>query len=720
MKPIPKKYSNATLLVLAAAMVLHLAVSNLDVFTNILLVLLGFGAVILIHEFGHFIAAKLGDIKVDAFSIGFPPTLLGVRKYKRGFGVRFLPGTGGRPDAGADRRKGVEPDFKVAVKGEPHETEYRLGVIPLGGFVKMLGQDDTGAVEACDDPRSFANKSFLTRLAVISAGVVFNALSAALVFMLVFLMGIKLPPPIIGDVMKGSPADRAGLSGGDEIVAIEGNNGSLDFTNIVVTAALSDVNEPVRMTVRHPDGSLENVSIVAEMLPGSRTRAFGIAAPRQLQIAQVDDPARLLERTGLLPGDRVRAVDGRPIEGVWELEEVVRDSYTPRLPVLVERVGGDSNTPSLVEGRLCLDLVDPMLDPQSESEIGHVYSMVPRLRVAGVAKTGLSVSERFRSLLARIGVVEEADRVENGLLKGDIFVKAGDVPNPTYWELRSLTEQSRDEELKVVVLRRGDGGVERTVATTVVPKWSSSHNKVIIGIDLTLDAEHPVVAKTIPAGGREPLEIPRGATVTAVGGVEVSNYYQIIDQIKRHSPGGVRLGINWRLGDARGNVVVDSSKFNERVTIEPSLADLIPFEDMTKLYKADGPVNAVVMGWRKTVMLITRTYLTLKQVIGGLVSPRELVGPVGIVSISYRIVAEYPLVNYMYFMGLISACIAVFNFLPLPPLDGGLVVILAVEKIKGSALSRRAQGIVAYAGWVVIGSLFLYVTFNDIVNNIFR
>jgi len=119
-------------------------------------------------------------------------------------------------------------------------------------------------------------------------------------------------------------------------------------------------------------------------------------------------------------------------------------------------------------------------------------------------------------------------------------------------------------------------------------------------------------------------------------------------------------------------------------------------------------------------MLITRTYLTLKQVIGGLVSPRELVGPVGIVSISYRIVAEYPLVNYMYFMGLISACIAVFNFLPLPPLDGGLVVILAVEKIKGSALSRRAQGIVAYAGWVVIGSLFLYVTFNDIVNNIFR
>jgi regulator of sigma E protease len=61
----------------------------------------------------------------------------------------------------------------------------------------------------------------------------------------------------------------------------------------------------------------------------------------------------------------------------------------------------------------------------------------------------------------------------------------------------------------------------------------------------------------------------------------------------------------------------------------------------------------------------------------------------------------------------------VFNFLPLPPLDGGLVVILLVEKIKGSALSERTQGIVAYAGWVLIGGFFLYVTFNDIVRSFF-
>jgi len=140
---------------------------------------------------------------------------------------------------------------------------------------------------------------------------------------------------------------------------------------------------------------------------------------------------------------------------------------------------------------------------------------------------------------------------------------------------------------------------------------------------------------------------------------------------------------------------------------------------LERTYKAAGPVDAVVMGYRKTVMFVAQTYVTLRRLIGGLVSPKDLMGPVGIMTLSYRIVAERPFVYYVYFLGLISAAIAVFNFLPLPPLDGGLVVILIVEKIKGSALSERVQAIVAYAGWAVIGTLILYVTFNDIVRNFF-
>jgi len=111
--------------------------------------------------------------------------------------------------------------------------------------------------------------------------------------------------------------------------------------------------------------------------------------------------------------------------------------------------------------------------------------------------------------------------------------------------------------------------------------------------------------------------------------------------------------------------------------------------------------------------------LTIKRLIGGVVSPKHLMGPVGILAFSYRIVAEQPLVDYIYLLGLISAAIAVFNLLPLPPLDGGLIALLLIEKIKGSALSERVQGAIAYTGWAIIGTLILYVTFNDIVRNFF-
>jgi regulator of sigma E protease len=118
-------------------------------------------------------------------------------------------------------------------------------------------------------------------------------------------------------------------------------------------------------------------------------------------------------------------------------------------------------------------------------------------------------------------------------------------------------------------------------------------------------------------------------------------------------------------------------------------------------------------------MFIAQTYLTLKRLIGGVISPKLLSGPVGIIAFSYRIVAEQPLVYYVYFLGLISAAIAVFNLLPLPPLDGGLIVLMLIEKVKGSALSERVQGVIAYTGWAIIGTLILYVTFNDIVRNFF-
>ena len=157
----------------------------------------------------------------------------------------------------------------------------------------------------------------------------------------------------------------------------------------------------------------------------------------------------------------------------------------------------------------------------------------------------------------------------------------------------------------------------------------------------------------------------------------------------------------------------------ETATVKSLLAEPVPFKQLDRLYQATDPIDAIAMGYRRTWTSSRRPMSRSTRLIGGLISPKNLMGPVGIITLSYRIVAQQPLVNYAYFLGLISATIAVINFLPMPPFDGGLIVLMLIEKVKGSALTERTQGIVAYAGWVLVLVLLVYVTFNDIVRSFF-
>lgn len=695
---------NFRLILFAAVlvMILYFIVSNFSAFGNVLLVLLGFGSVIMVHEFGHFIVAKLSDIKVEAFSIFMPPTLFGIQRKEEGIRIRILPDI--FPKEGGDSDEGA---LSITIKGEgkASETEYRMGLIPFGGFVKMLGQEDTSTVKSSDDPRSFANKPESIRAAVLAAGVCCNIISAVIIFMIVFLIGINLTPAIVGGVMPGSPAALAGLRAGDEVIEVSGKSDDLDFSNIGIAAALSGEDEKIPMKVRHEDGTEEDLELVAELQPGGQMRAFGIEIPISLTVGRLseDGATDLFSKTGFLAGDSIKSVDGREVQSFWELREVIQDLLLPEVALSVERVGDRGET-EVVASQIGLDLmIASSHGIESESKLYHIYSMVPRLRI-GI------VSDKLTS---------GADDSESSLQSGDIILALGDVENPTYSEMCDVKEKYEDKELPIKVLRTNADGSEKILTVTVKPKKNAGSDRVLIGISVVLDAEHPVVAKIIDAeGGPERLDIPRGAAITAVDGAPVSNFYEIIREIRRYN--GERITINWRVDEEiAGSVALNVDNNGEGITVKSTFSEIIPFDDLKRTYKAGGPIDAIVMGYRRTVMFVAQTYVTLRRLIGGLVSPKNLMGPVGIITLSYRIVAEQPLIYYVYFLGLISAVIAVFNFLPLPPLDGGLVVLLLVEKIKGSALSERVQGIVAYVGWALILTLILYVTFNDIVRNFF-
>ncbi|HUT46576.1 MAG TPA: site-2 protease family protein [Sedimentisphaerales bacterium] len=695
------KYFRMFLMAIIVVPVILLIARNIGFVGNALLVLLGFGAVVIVHEFGHFVVAKASGIKVEAFSLFMPPMLLGVQKTEEGIRVRILPEI--LPKKDDDSGNGALC-FTFAGKYKPSETEYRVGLIPFGGFVKMLGQEDTGSVKSSDDPRSYANKPPHTRAAVLAAGVTFNVISAVIVFMIVFLVGINLTPAIVGDVMPGSPAQRAGLKAGDEIIEIAGESEDLDFGNIAIAAALSGRNEKVQMRVRHLDGTEEDFALVAEQLPEESLRGFGIIVPESLTIGKLskDDADDLFAKTGLLPGDLIKSVNGRHVTTYWEMAQIVKESFLPAIKLSAERIDPVSKEVRLIETKISMRLSAPIRPGMSESALsGNIYTLVPRMRITDVLAS------------------KDSDNTKPSLQPDDIILAVGNVDNPTYKQMRDITIEYEGKELPIKVLRTGNDGVEQIVTVTVVPRLPKGGNEVMIGVGVAFDLEHAVVAGTIALeDGSAALEIPAGAAITAVDGVPVSNFYDVAMEIGKYI--GQHITINYRLNEeVAGAVSMDVAGGEDLFAVKTTFAEPIPLKLLEKTYKADGPVDAVVMGYRKTVMFVAQTYVTLRRLIGGLVSPKDLMGPVGIMTLSYRIVAERPFVYYVYFLGLISAAIAVFNFLPLPPLDGGLVVLLLAEKIKGSALSERVQAIIAYAGWTLIGSLILYVTFNDIVKNFF-
>ncbi|MGD0884299.1 MAG: RIP metalloprotease RseP [Thermodesulfovibrionales bacterium] len=141
------------------------------------------GVLIFVHEFGHFLCAKLMNVKVLKFSLGFGPKVIG-RQYG--------------------------------------ETEYLLSSVPLGGYVKMLGEDQGDEISDADKARAFSSQPVWKRLLIVFFGPLFNVLFATVIFAVLFLTGVPSLLPEVGEVIPDSPAAHSGLTKGDMIVEIDG------------------------------------------------------------------------------------------------------------------------------------------------------------------------------------------------------------------------------------------------------------------------------------------------------------------------------------------------------------------------------------------------------------------------------------------------------------------------------------------------------------------
>jgi len=267
------------------------------------------GILIFVHEFGHFIFAKVLGVKVERFSLGFGPKLIGIQL---------------------------------------GETEYRISAFPLGGYVKMLGQSDLpteddeelAGLSEEEKARAFDRQKIWKRFLIVLAGPLFNIIFAAVVFVPLFLYGVPVPYPDIGDVVADSPAQQAGFLDGDRVLAI--NNSPIEDFNQVEMIVGGSAGMPLDFTIKRGSKTL-NLSVTPESKKGKDVLGndieygyIGVGEFLPAVIGSVNwrSPAG---KAGLKHGDKIIAIDKTPIRKWQDMKDIISDSPEKKLEFTVQR-----------------------------------------------------------------------------------------------------------------------------------------------------------------------------------------------------------------------------------------------------------------------------------------------------------------------------------------------------------------------------------------------
>jgi regulator of sigma E protease len=280
--------------------------------TTVLSFIVVLGVLILIHELGHFFVARLTGVGVERFSIGFGPVLL--------------------------RWRGKE-------------TEYCLSAIPMGGYVKMMGEENPlegGAAQAYDPRKAFALKPLWARFLIVFAGPGMNfVLAAVIVSIVLATIGRPVWPPVVGRVAEGSPAAPAGLVSGDRVVAVDGRP-TAHWEDVDRAVSASD-GRPINLEVER-EGARKSIAVTPRrttvqdpILKESREIWDIGAGPQSAPAITSVGPNSPAEAAGLKTGDVVISVGGQPVFSADELVQAIRSRPRQAIPITVERDGKTLN-----------------------------------------------------------------------------------------------------------------------------------------------------------------------------------------------------------------------------------------------------------------------------------------------------------------------------------------------------------------------------------------
>ncbi|MCE9546361.1 MAG: site-2 protease family protein [Planctomycetia bacterium] len=670
------------------------------------------GLVIFVHELGHFAVAKMCGVKCEKFYIGFdPPIRIGSIQL---------------PSALWKRKWG--------------ETEYGIGIIPLGGYVKMLGQDDNPgkAAEAAAatqiatpagppklDPRSYPAKSVPQRMAIISAGVTMNVIFAFICAFFGVLLGITYTPCIVDHPTPGDPAWRAGVQPRDIIREINGVRNPR-FEDLQQEVVLAYGRDAIKLVIERPGQkddihltlSPDNDSVGPKNIPRIGVVMENSISLSELQATAPGSPASALPKgQGFEPGDTLLEINGQKIADSVSYGSVLADNPDKPLDFVVERK--DKAKPAAAPQKVSIRVpanpwrhlgLTMTMGPITAVQQGSPAANATAPKVSGGIQSGDRIVAIDGQKIDDPMTLPMSLRAKHGQ-QVKITVERGSQSPPTQIEFTTtLAEPKYWSELAfadmpVALVSLGvTYAVEGRVAS-IDPKGPAANQKISVG-DEVLQAE--VLPPEGPRSKEEKEEDGSILKEPLKFAADARNWPNLMFRIQDADPKvRVRLTLKHDSETRTADVTpVASSNFffpSRGLLLAPNIQKL-------PVHSVGGAAD---FAWRETKGKLLTVYLFLRKLAMGRLSIMSVSGPGKIATVAVMSAKKGP-GQLLLFLTLISANLAVVNFLPIPVLDGGHMLFLLLEGIFRRPVSERIVIPLTYAGLFLILSLVVLSVTMDV------
>lgn len=668
---------------------------------NIGKVLAGLGFVIFVHELGHFLVAKACGVQCDKFYVGFDVPMR--------IGRLRIP--------------------SALFKFQWGETEYGVGTIPLGGYVKMLGQDDNPNMaeeeaariktvnedgEEVLNPRSYPAKNVPQRMAIISAGVIMNLIFGILMAAAAYKIGTPIQPAAVGGVTYGSQAWKAGWEPGYDLIGFgDGEEDSRfyrytwDLRYAVIGAGM-DGDQPVSFRVLDQQRNHKVSDVVpVQVSEESKHRAIGITSAINSTVLLNTVNAENSELM-LLPGDEVIEVAGvlvdyddvGPEESRQRLGWIVREAFarnpSESVEVKVIRAGQE---------------VSLSVEPVAMQAPDFVLGIGPI--------TAFQEGSLGESLGFRLG-----DAIQS--INGEDLSNVGAVQLPQY------LAQFDGQDVSFGVSRQ-DGEAITTVEI-VVPDYQSALTYetsqtpnalgALTSLGIAYSSNNLVTASqhAVVKVGDElvAMQFAKREGSTGEVGARVLNeknlsqylsWFFLHSNAQSESP-DLEMQLKFK---RQGNdeLIVVTPEWNEIEGRFRASRGII-FRPLQRVHQAAGWGEAIQLGWTRTKQDLQRVGQTLGWIADGTASVKDLGGPVMILKVA-KDEAAIDVTRLLLFLTMLSANLAILNFLPIPVLDGGHFVFLTIELITRKPVSERIQGSLSVLFLFLLLGFMLFIVSNDIL-----